>query len=94
MLVLGSHLAYLILCIVVGIAAFAPHKAQKHRWLMPAFLALLTGLVLFGAIGAVVHWAAMIPVVRILYVGVLVTGLYALYRGARAQRQLREHVTD
>jgi hypothetical protein len=93
LLILGLHVAYLIVCIIVGLVAFAPQKAKNHSWLMPTFLALLSGFVLFGAGGTIAHWYDMSPVVRAIFVGVIGLGIYALYRGARVKSNLRKEET-
>jgi len=82
------HACSALVCFVTGVAIISPQRAKRHTWLLPAFLISLIGLLAFMVGAMASHWSEIGATERIAFSGLVVLGLYMLYRGLHAKGQL------
>lgn len=88
------HAVFAVLCFITGLAIISPERVKRQMWLLPAFIISLGGLIVFMVAAMVAHWYDISDTERIAFSGLVVLGLYMLYRGLRARTRLLNKIAD
>jgi uncharacterized membrane protein len=84
------HAAAGVISFAAGIFLLSPKRAQKHPAIFTLYLLSLIGLIIF-MIGAMIsHWNDISMTEQITFSGLVILGVYMLYRAVMAKRLLSE----
>lgn len=83
------HAVSAVICFVTGLAIISPERAKQHTWLLPTFITSLIGLIIFMVAAMAAHWYDISVLERVTFSGLVILGLYMLYRALQARKRLQ-----